>query len=106
MSARDLLFEQNSDLFKQNIESNMRASTKSTVVGKARIMSFKDIIEAQKKQEEKDAAAEGRRAREQTQSASTSAHSRGQRSRAEEVEEANGEIEALGMRKCCSVFSL
>jgi hypothetical protein len=106
ISACDVLFQENSDLFKQNNESNMRASTKSTVVGKARIMSFKDIIEAQKKREEKDAAATGRRGRKQKKSGSTPAHSRGQRSRAEEVEEANGEIDPLGMRKYCSVFSL
>lgn len=60
MSARDLLFQENSDLFKQNNESNKRASTKSTVIEKARVMSFEDITEARKKREEKDAAAAGR----------------------------------------------
>jgi hypothetical protein len=84
----------------------MRALIRSTVVGKARIMSFEDIIEAQKKRDEKDAVAAGRRARKRKQTASTPAHSRGLRSRAEEVEEANGEIDALGIRKYCSVFSL
>lgn len=49
ISARDLLHDQNSDLVKQSNEDNMRASVRSTVVGKARIMSFEDIIEAQKK---------------------------------------------------------
>jgi phage/plasmid primase-like uncharacterized protein len=106
MSARDLLFQENSDLFKQNNESNVRASTKSTVVGKGIVMSFEEIREAQKKREEQDAAAAGRRARKRKKPASTPAHSQGQRSRAEEVEEANGEIDALGMRKYCSVFSL
>jgi hypothetical protein len=84
----------------------MRALTKSTVVGKARIMSFEDIIETQKKREEKDAAATGRRGRKQKKSVSTPAHSRGQRSRAEEIEEANSEIDTLGIRKYYSVFSL
>jgi hypothetical protein len=97
MSARDLLFQENSDLFKQNNESNIRASTKSTVVRKARVMSFEGIIEARKKREEKDAAAAGRRGRKRKNSASTPAHSRGQKSRAEEIEEANCEINAPEM---------
>jgi hypothetical protein len=57
MSVRDLLFYENSDLFKQNNESKTRVSIKSTVVGKARVMSFEDITEARKKRDEKDAAA-------------------------------------------------
>jgi len=60
MSARDLLFQENSDLFKQNNERNTHASTKSTVVGKARVISFEDIAEARKKREEKDTIEVGR----------------------------------------------
>jgi hypothetical protein len=41
--------QENSDLFEQNNEGNTRASTKSTVVGKARVMSYEDIVEAQRK---------------------------------------------------------
>lgn len=104
MSARGLLFQENSDLFQQNNESNTRASIKSTVVGKARVMSFEDITEARRKREEKDAAEAGRRGRKRKKSASTPAHSRGPSSRAEEVEEAKGEINASGMRGYCSVF--
>jgi hypothetical protein len=106
MTARDLLFQENSDLFKQNNESNTRASTKSTVVGKARVMSFEDITEARKKRDEKDIAAAGRRGRKRKDSASTSAHCRVKKSRAKEVEEANCEISASGMRRYCPVFSV
>jgi hypothetical protein len=60
MSARDLLFQENSDLFKQNNESNTRTLTNPTVVGKAKVMNFEDITEAQKRRDEKDAAAAGR----------------------------------------------
>jgi hypothetical protein len=59
MSARDVLFHKNFDLFKQNNESNVRTSTKSTVIGKGIAMSFEEIEEARKKREEKDAAAAG-----------------------------------------------
>ena len=74
----------------------MRALIRSTVVRKARIMSFEDILESQKKRDEKDVAAAGRRARKRKKAAYAPANSRGQRSRAEEVEEANREIDALG----------
>jgi hypothetical protein len=53
MSARDLLFQENFDLFKPNYGSNTRASTKGTVVGKAKVMSFEDMTEARKKRDEK-----------------------------------------------------
>lgn len=58
MSARDLLFQENFNLFKQNNESNVRALTKSIVVGKGIIMSFEEIREAQKKRDEKDVSEE------------------------------------------------
>ena len=61
MSARDLLFHENSDLFKQNNESNIRASSKSTVVGKGLVMSSKEIREARRKHEGNDASEERRR---------------------------------------------
>lgn len=106
MSARDLLFQENSDLFKQNNESNVRASTKSTVVGKGTVMSFEEIRVAQKKRDAKDASEDRRRGRKRKNSALalTSTHSRGPKSRAKEVEEANYEIDALKMRSYCSVF--
>lgn len=86
VSARDLLFHENSDLFKQNNESNVRASTKSTVVGKGIVMSFDDIVEAQRKREAKDAPEERRRGRKRKTSASTTAQCRTPKSQAKEVE--------------------
>jgi hypothetical protein len=106
MSARDLLFQENSDLFKQNNESTTPASTKSIVVGKARFISFEDITETRKKRDKKDAATIGRRGRKRKNSTSTPAHFRVQKSRAKEVEEANYAINATGMRRYCSVLSV
>jgi hypothetical protein len=40
----------------QNNESNCRQSTRSTVVGKAKVMSYEDIVEAQAKRDAKEAA--------------------------------------------------
>jgi hypothetical protein len=61
ITARDLLFKENHDLFKQNNESHTRTSMKSTMVGKGKVMSYEDIMEAQKKRDEKDAVEAGRR---------------------------------------------
>jgi hypothetical protein len=58
MSARDLLFHGNSDLFKKNNESNVRTSIKSTVIGKGIVMSFEEKRQARKKRDEKDATEE------------------------------------------------
>ena len=39
----------------QNNESNFRQSTRSTVVGKVKLMSYEDIVEAQAKRDAKEA---------------------------------------------------
>lgn len=41
-----LLLNENQLLFQQNNESKRRKLTKSTVVGKAKVMSYDDIVEA------------------------------------------------------------
>jgi hypothetical protein len=105
MSARDLLFHENSDLIKQNNESNARSPTKPTVVGKWIVMSFEEIIEARKKRDEKTQLwKDDEGASKRKNSVPTPVHSRGPKSRAKEAEEANCEIDALGMRKYCLVF--
>jgi hypothetical protein len=69
ITARDLLFKENFDLFKQNNESNTRVSRNSTVVGKGKVMSYEDIAEAQRKRDEKEAARTSRRGRKRKNSA-------------------------------------
>jgi hypothetical protein len=49
ITARDLLFKENHDLFQQNNESTTRASRNSTMVGKGKVMSHEDIVQAQRK---------------------------------------------------------
>ena len=55
-AERALLLNENRLLFEQNNESNCRQSTRSTVVGKAKVMSYEDIVEAQAKRDAKEAA--------------------------------------------------
>lgn len=102
LTARDPLFQENFNLFKQNNESHTRESRKSNMVGKAKFMRYEDIQEAQKKGDEKEAMGKGRRGRKRR----TSAQNPGSRKklRVEEMEEAQLEIQALGLVGYCSVF--
>ncbi|KAJ8096508.1 hypothetical protein POJ06DRAFT_287402 [Lipomyces tetrasporus] len=51
-----LLLDENRLLFQQNNESKCRKSTKLTILGKAKVMSYEDIVEAQAKRAAKEAA--------------------------------------------------
>jgi hypothetical protein len=104
MTARYLLFKENHDLLKQNNESNTRKTMNSTVVGKGKVMSYEDVVEAQRKRDDKDAAGAGRRGRKRKSSVPAPALRRHKKTHDEEVEEAQEEIEALGMEQFCSVF--
>ena len=66
-AERSLLLQQNHDLFEQNNEKKNRQRTKSTVVGKAKIMTFEDIAVAKRKREEKEAAREAKKRKKQAE---------------------------------------
>jgi hypothetical protein len=66
LAKRALLHDENRLLFKQNDEAKRRWSTKSTIVGNAKVMSYEDIEEAKAKRAVKDAVkddAAGKRGR-------------------------------------------
>jgi hypothetical protein len=69
-----LLLDENRLLFDQNNESNIRKSTKSTVVGKAKVMSYEDLGKAKAaraaKEEAKATAGKGKRGRKRKSPAS------------------------------------
>jgi hypothetical protein len=99
---RTILLDENSLLFDQNCERNTRKSIKATVVGSAKVMSYEDIVEAQKQRDLKEAAAEvtqGRRSKR-----NPAAQVLGKRSRGQELEEAEHEIRALGLEEYCSML--
>ena len=54
-AERTLLRHRNGILVEQNNEKKVRQSARATVVGKAKIMSYKEIEEARKKRDEKEA---------------------------------------------------
>ena len=51
-----LLHDENKLLFEQNNEAKSRVAAKSTVVGKAKVMSYEDIVNAQRKRDAKKAS--------------------------------------------------
>lgn len=79
------------------------ATSKATVVGSARVLSYEDIVEAQKQRDIKEAAAEAMRGRRGSKR-NPPAQILGKRSRGQELEEAESEINAMGMEKYCSVL--
>jgi hypothetical protein len=80
-------------------------SIKATVVGSARILSHGDIVEAQKRRDEKEAGAEAVRGRRRSKRhESTPTQVIGKRSHGQELEEGGNEIRALGMESYCSVL--
>jgi hypothetical protein len=102
-AERALLEDNNQLLFKQNNEAKHRRSVKSTVVGKAKVMSYEDIEEARAKRAEKTqaAASKGRRGRKRKSTVPVAAKSKKIRS---ELEVAEDEIAAEGMEDYCSVL--
>ena len=109
--------DENKLLFEQNKEKKVRASTKSSVVGRAKVMSYEDIVAAQKKRQDKEAeAAKAKtkaKAKEQLSSKEKrrAAVSQGEKStnkasRTKEKEKkvAQGKIEAVGLDRYCSVI--
>jgi hypothetical protein len=55
-AERALLVDENRLLFKQNDEANRRKSTRSTIAGKAKVMSYEDIVKAKEDRAAKKAA--------------------------------------------------
>lgn len=71
-----LLLDENRLLFEQNNESRSRLSTRSTVIGKAEVMSYDDIVETQRKRDAKDAGIGGGTRRAQAEESYAYADSR------------------------------
>jgi hypothetical protein len=81
-------------LFKQNDEAKRRRSTKSTVVGKAKVISYKDIEKAQVNRAAKEAVQDG--AAVKGKHCRKRKSSEGQKARRSEVEIAEDEIAVGG----------
>ncbi len=98
IAERALLFDDNRLLFAQNNEKAYRQSTRSTVIGNTKIISYDDIVEAQKK---RDAKEDGRIAKRKCLGRPPG---QGIRSRAQDVAKAEEEINTLGLANYCSIL--
>lgn len=100
-----LLVNENQLLMEQNREKRLRKSTKATVVGTAKIMSFEDIKQAQRQREKKEAASVKRGVQKRKGNVATlkSAHVR--RSCEQEIHSAEQEIANAGLSSYCTVIA-
>jgi hypothetical protein len=104
-AERALLVDENQLLFKLNKESKTRKSTRSTVIGKAKVMNYEDIIEAKAKRDAKEAAvAKGKPGRKRKASAQVKGPAK--RARKSELEVAEEEIAALEFGSHCFVLQV
>jgi hypothetical protein len=88
-------------LFKQNNEAKLRRSTKSIVVGKAKVMSFGDIVAARSKRIARDAAKDSSVAKEKP---GRKRKDTLPATRKSEIEVAANEIAVGGMKEYCSLI--
>jgi hypothetical protein len=98
-----ILMDENLLLFEQNNEKTTYMSIKATIIGTTKVMSYKDIVEAQQKHDMKDAetvVVRGRR----TKRDGAPSKIIGKRTHSHERDEAVEEIRALGMEEYCSVL--
>ena len=96
---RATLFNENKNLTDQHKEKSVRESTKLTVVGKAKIISYIGIVEAKKKRDERDAKQIGvPRTRERKGNA--------KQMPTNEMDQAVCEIAEIGLSGYCSVLRL
>jgi hypothetical protein len=100
-----LLLDENRLLSEQNNKSNCRKSVRSTKAGEANVMSYSDIVEAQAKQDAKEAAAQEQK-RGAKRKCGQPKQVPVQRIRKSEVEVAEDEIEAMGPGEYCTVLAL
>ncbi|KAJ5674366.1 uncharacterized protein N7477_004300 [Penicillium maclennaniae] len=95
-AERALLLEENRILFEQNNEKTCRQSSGLTVVGHAKVMSYEDIVEAQKKRDMTEQATRAKRSKAGGKLLSKS----------EEKRKAEQEIQAWNVSDYCLVLDL
>ena len=101
---RAILLDENLLLFEQNNERNTRKSIKATAVGKAKVLSYEDIVEAQRQRDIKEASADTAPKRGRGRPRRKSPTQVLGKSRSQELEVAEHEIRSLGMEEYCSVL--
>jgi hypothetical protein len=111
LTESSLLRDRSQELFLQNCEKKLRTSSKSKVVGAARVMSYRDIIEKRSTQETikttKSRSDAGRQAPSvRKRPLAVSGQASRKRGRQGELQQAIQEIASSEMGNYCHVFEL
>lgn len=102
-----LLEDENQLLSKQNDEAKRRRTTKSTILGKAKVMSYEDLEMAKAKRAAKESAKDedtAKRKRGRKRKSAVAEKVTAKKARRSEVEIAEDEIAAGGMEDYCSII--
>ena len=99
---RAILLDENKLLFEQNNEKTTRLSIRPIVTGTAKVMTYDDIIEAQRKRDVKEATTTG--AKKQVASVRVLRLGECKRSRVDELEHGRREIKTPGLEEYCSIL--
>ncbi|OCK78530.1 DDE-domain-containing protein, partial [Lepidopterella palustris CBS 459.81] len=107
-AERALLEDDNRLLIKHNNEAKHRRSTKSTVLGRAKVISYKDLKEARAKRAAKEAeTSKERRGRKRKSPSGKGVVARkDKKARKSELEAAEDKIVAAGIENHCSILQL
>ena len=103
-AERHLLHDDISLLRKQNNEKKIRQSTKRSTLGKGIVMTYKELVEARERRNEKETAKVHRAARKR-QAADTTASGK-KRARIQERVNGENEFKMMGLSSYCSVLHL
>ena len=103
---RALAWDENQHLTLQNNEKKARNAVRSTVVGKAKVMSYEDIVEARKKRDLKTAKNSDRRVRKPKRKLEDSHPRAKKQAYKDELVLAEQEVVASGLADFCAVFRL
>jgi hypothetical protein len=103
-AERNLLFNDNRVLLDQNNESRTRQSVKNTIVGRAKMMDYADIVAAQKKRDKAEARPKGSKRGKRKQKAPLLVVESSGSVQFKELEQGEREIETSGLTGYCSVL--
>jgi hypothetical protein len=106
MANRDLLKQENADLFEQNCEKQVRISVKSTVVGSGKVMSYQDILEAQQKRSRAPSKTRSPRPTSNKQQRPAPTKSKDNHVRQAELQKAARDIDDCEFQDYCHVLDL
>ncbi|OCK80285.1 hypothetical protein K432DRAFT_393193 [Lepidopterella palustris CBS 459.81] len=102
---RSMMLGENEELFRQNCEKEVRASTRAKKVGTARVMKYEDILKEQELREKKESKKRARPGRPKKKQLEPDQQKQNpKRRKYSERDTAISEIAASGLEDYCSVM--